>query len=100
MVRNVVVSRVPTHDDWIVDNARSNDTVETADIPLAPAPWRLAPTCSARLTPIHADHRHGGGDARPSSICETGESKGYNASFAPQDRSRFPANSIASCGAP
>ena len=37
MVRNVVVpkEKADAADDWIVENARSNDVVVTADIPLA-----------------------------------------------------------------
>ena len=36
MIRNVVVSKgADAADDWIVDNARANDIVVTADIPLA-----------------------------------------------------------------
>ncbi|RVD47682.1 YaiI/YqxD family protein, partial [Mesorhizobium sp. M7A.F.Ca.ET.027.03.2.1] len=36
MIRNVVVSKgADAADDWIVDNARTNDIVITADIPLA-----------------------------------------------------------------
>ena len=36
MIRNVVVSKgADAADDWIVDNAKPNDIVVTADIPLA-----------------------------------------------------------------
>src|SRR4051795_11528059 len=36
MIRNVVVSKgADAADDWIIENARANDIVVTADIPLA-----------------------------------------------------------------
>lgn len=93
MVRHVVVSKsADAADDWIVENVRANDIVVTADIPLA-----------ARTVPLGA-HVIGptGRPFTPETIGmavamrdlnqhlrETGESKGYNASFGSQDRSRF-----------
>jgi len=93
MVRNVVVSRgADAADDWIVEQARANDVAVTADIPLA-----------ARLVPLGV-HVLGptGRPFTPETIGmavamrdlkqhlrETGESKGYNAGFTPQNRSRF-----------
>lgn len=93
MVRNVVVSRgADAADDWIVEQARPNDVAVTADIPLA-----------ARLVPLGV-HVLGptGRPFTPETIGmavamrdlkqhlrETGESKGYNAGFTPQNRSRF-----------
>ncbi|MGB6117519.1 MAG: YaiI/YqxD family protein [Mesorhizobium sp.] len=93
MVRHVVVSKsADAADDWIVDNARANDIAVTADIPLA-----------ARL--VEADVHTLGPTGKPFTtetigiavamrelgrhLRETGESKGYNASFSPKDRSSF-----------
>ena len=46
MIRNVVVSKsADAADDWIVDNAKTNDIVVTADIPLAARAVALARTC-------------------------------------------------------
>ena len=93
MVTHVVVAKgADAADDWIVDNATANDIAVTADIPLA-----------ARLVE-KAVHVLGvnGKPFTPDSIGmavamrdlkqhlrETGEIKGYNPSFTPQDRSRF-----------
>jgi uncharacterized protein len=93
MVRNVVVSKgADAADDWIAENARANDIVVTADIPLA-----------ARTVPLGAHVL--GPTGRPFTkenigmavamrdlkqhLRETGESKGYNAAFSRDDRSRF-----------
>ena len=93
MVRHVVVDKGPdAADDWIVDNAHTNDIAVTADIPLA-----------ARLVAIGV-HVIGvnGKPFTPNSIGmavamrdlkqhlrETGEIKGYNPGFTREDRSRF-----------
>jgi len=93
MIRNVVVSgKFDAADDWIVENAKANDIAVTADVPLA-----------ARLVPVGV-HVLGptGRPFTPDTIGmavamrnlgqhlrETGESKGYNASFTPRDRSAF-----------
>ncbi len=93
MIRNVVVAKgADAADDWIAENAKANDIVVTADIPLA-----------ARCVPLEAQVL--GPTGRPFTpetigmalamrdlkqhLRETGESKGYNASFAAADRSRF-----------
>lgn len=93
MIRNVVVSKsADAADDWIVDNARTNDIVVTADIPLAAravalGAYVLGPTGRA-FTPESIGMAVAMRDLKQH-LRETGESKGYNASFAPQDRSRF-----------
>ena len=93
MIRNVVVSKsADAADDWIVDNARTNDIVVTADIPLAARAVALGahvlgPTGRA-FTPESIGMAVAMRDLKQH-LRETGESKGYNASFAPQDRSRF-----------
>ncbi|MCX8568279.1 MULTISPECIES: YaiI/YqxD family protein [Hyphomicrobiales] len=93
MIRNVVVSKsADAADDWIVDNARTNDIVVTADIPLAARAVALGahvlgPT-GRPFTPESIGMAVAMRDLKQH-LRETGESKGYNASFAPQDRSRF-----------
>ena len=93
MVRNVVVSKgADAADDWIVDNARSNDIVVTADIPLAARTVELGahvlgPT-GRPFTPESIGMAVAMRDLKQH-LRETGESKGYNASFAPKDRSAF-----------
>jgi uncharacterized protein YaiI (UPF0178 family) len=93
MIRNVVVSKgFDAADNWIAENAKPNDIVVTADIPLAKrcvasGAHVLGPTGRA-FTPetigMAVAMRDLGQHLR-----ETGESKGYNAAFSPADRSRF-----------
>jgi uncharacterized protein YaiI (UPF0178 family) len=93
MIRNVVVSAgFDAADDWIADNARPNDIVVTADIPLAArtlekGAFAVGPTGKVftaetigTALAMRDLNRH---------LRETGESKGYNAAFAPRDRSAF-----------
>ena len=93
MIRNVVVSKgADAADDWIVENAKPNDIVITADIPLAARTVALGahvlgPT-GRPFTPETIGMAVAMRDLKQH-LRETGESKGYNASFAPQDRSRF-----------
>lgn len=93
MIRNVVVSKgADAADDWIVENAHANDIVVTADIPLAARTVAigahvLGPT-GRPFTPESIGMAVAMRDFKQH-LRETGESKGYNASFAPQDRSRF-----------
>jgi uncharacterized protein YaiI (UPF0178 family) len=93
MVRNVIVSTAfDAADDWIAGNAAPNDIVVTADIPLAARALEkgalvLGPTGKVftaetigTALAMRDLNRH---------LRETGESKGYNAAFAPRDRSAF-----------
>ncbi len=93
MIRNVIVSRgADAADDWIVENAGRNDIVITADIPLAaravelgahvlgPTGRPFTPETIGMAVAMRTLKQH---------LRETGESKGYNAGFSPQDRSRF-----------
>jgi len=93
MVRNIIVSKgADAADDWIAEHATDTDIVITADIPLASRALEkgaqvLGPTGKPFTTEsigmalaMRDLSRH---------LRETGESNGYNASFAPQDRSRF-----------
>lgn len=92
-IRNVVVpSGADAADDWIVEHAHANDVVITADIPLAARTVALGahvlgPT-GRPFTPETIGMAVAMRDLKQH-LRETGESKGYNASFAPRDRSRF-----------
>lgn len=93
MIRNVVVAKgADAADDWIVENARANDIVVTADIPLAARTVALGahvlgPT-GRPFTPETIGMAVAMRDLKQH-LRETGESKGYNASFGRDDRSRF-----------
>jgi len=93
MIRNVVVSgKFDAADDWIVDNATARDVVVTADIPLAARAVALGaevlgPT-GRPFTPETIGMAVAMRDLKQH-LRETGESKGYNASFTREDRSRF-----------
>jgi uncharacterized protein YaiI (UPF0178 family) len=93
MIRNVIVSAgFDAADDWIAENAGLNDIVVTADIPLAartlekgalvvgPAGRVFTTESIGAALGMRELNRH---------LRETGESKGYNAAFAPRDRSAF-----------
>ena len=93
MIRNVVVSKgADAADDWIVENARPNDIVITADIPLAARAVALGahvlgPT-GRPFTPETIGMAVAMRDLKQH-LRETGEIKGYNAGFSREDRSRF-----------
>ena len=93
MIRNIVVSKgADAADDWIVENAKANDVVITADIPLAARTVELnahviGPT-GRPFTPETIGMAVAMRDLKQH-LRETGESKGYNASFSSGDRSRF-----------
>lgn len=93
MIRNVVVSKgADAADDWIVENVCHNDIVVTADIPLAARAVEIGalvigPT-GRPFTPETIGMAVAMRDLKQH-LRETGESKGYNASFGSQDRSRF-----------
>jgi len=93
MVRHVVVSKgADAADDWIVESLRPNDIVVTADIPLAAravaADTHVVGPTGRPFTPETIGMAVAMRDLKQH-LRETGESKGYNASFAPADRSRF-----------
>ena len=93
MVRNVVVSKgADAADDWIANHAAPNDIVVTADIPLA------ARTVALGCHVIGPNGRPFTQETIGMAVAmrdlkqhlrETGESKGYNASFTARDRSAF-----------
>lgn len=93
MVRHVVVSKgADAADDWIVENARPNDIVVTGDIPLAARAVALGAHVMGNTGKPFTTETIGMAVAMrdlKQHLRETGESKGYNASFTPQDRSRF-----------
>jgi uncharacterized protein len=93
LIRRVVVSDGPdAADDWIAERAGKGDIVVTADIPLAA---RCLKAGARVIGPTGKPFNDAGiGMAlamRDLSrhLRETGESKGYNAAFTRQDRSRF-----------
>jgi uncharacterized protein YaiI (UPF0178 family) len=93
MIRNVVVSKgADAADDWIVENARANDIVVTADIPLAARTVALGAHVIGPTGRPFTTETIGMAVAMrdlKQHLRETGESKGYNASFTPRDRSAF-----------
>jgi uncharacterized protein YaiI (UPF0178 family) len=93
LIQRVVVSDGPdAADDWIAERAGKGDVVVTADIPLAarclkagahvigPAGKPFTEAGIGMALAMRDLSRH---------LRETGESKGYNANFTRQDRSRF-----------
>lgn len=93
MVRNVVVSKgADAADDWIVDNARENDIAITTDVPLAarlvPAGVHVLGPTGRPFTPESIGMAVAMRDLKQH-LRETGESKGFNASFTQRDRSEF-----------
>src|SRR5262245_30432323 len=93
LIKRVVVSDGPdAADNWIAERAGKTDVVVTADIPLAARCLKagahvIGPTGKpftesniGQALSMREFSRH---------LRETGESKGYNASFTRQDRSRF-----------
>jgi uncharacterized protein len=79
-------------DDWIAANAEAGDVVVTADIPLA------ARSLERGAQVLNSDGRSLTAETIGTALSmrafkqhlrETGESKGYNRSFAAADRSRF-----------
>lgn len=93
MIRHVMVPQgADAADDWIVENAQANDIVITADIPLARRALEkgvhvLGPTgrpftnaSIGMALAMRELNQH---------LRETGESRGFNASFAARDRARF-----------
>lgn len=93
MIRHVMVPQgADAADDWIVEHAADNDIVITSDIPLARRALEkgahvLGPTGKpfteqsiGMALAMRELNQH---------LRETGESKGYNASFSARDRSAF-----------
>ena len=93
MIRNVVVAKsADAADDWIVENASSNDVAITADVPLAArlvdkGVHVLGPT-GRPFTPESIGMAVAMRDLKQH-LRETGEIKGYNPGFSARDRSAF-----------
>jgi uncharacterized protein YaiI (UPF0178 family) len=93
LIHRVVVSEGPdAADDWIAERIGARDIAVTADIPLAA---RCLKKGAAVIGPTGKPFTEAGiGMALAmrelsQHLRETGESKGYNAGFTKQDRSRF-----------
>jgi hypothetical protein len=93
MIRNVVVSAgFDAADNWIVDNAGSDDIVVTADVPLATRCVAKGAHVTGPTGRIFDATNIGMASAMRDlgqHLRETGESKGYNAAFSARDRSAF-----------
>ncbi len=92
-VKQVVVSAsFDAADDWIVEQVQAGDVVVTNDIPLASRSIKKG--CRALSPSGHMFNEQNIGAAMAmrelnAHLRETGESKGYNASFSKKDRSQF-----------
>jgi uncharacterized protein YaiI (UPF0178 family) len=93
LARRVVVADGPdAADDWIAERAGEGDIVVTADIPLAARCLKRGAQVIGPTGKPFTDAGIGMALAMrdlSAHLRETGESKGYNASFTRQDRSRF-----------
>ena len=93
LVRRVVVADGPdAADDWIAERAGEGDVAVTADIPLAARCLKRGAQVIGPTGKPFTDAGIGMALAMrelSAHLRETGESKGYNASFTRQDRSRF-----------
>ncbi len=92
-VFRVVVPEGPdVADDWIAQRVGPGDIVVTADIPLASRCLKAGAKVIGSTGKPFTDANIGTALAMrdlQQHLRETGESKGYNASFTKQDRSRF-----------
>ncbi|MGD9786214.1 MAG: YaiI/YqxD family protein [Hyphomicrobiaceae bacterium] len=92
-VNRVVVQEGPdAADDWIAERITAADIAVTADIPLASRCLKAGAKVIGPTGKPFTDSNIGTALAMRDlsrHLRETGESKGYNASFAREDRSRF-----------
>ncbi|MCB1521300.1 MAG: YaiI/YqxD family protein [Hyphomicrobiaceae bacterium] len=92
-VQRVVVAEGPdAADDWIAERAGPRDIVVTADIPLASRCLKAGARAIGPTGKPFTDANIGTALAMrelSQHLRETGESKGYNASFTRADRSNF-----------
>lgn len=92
-VNRVVVPDGPdVADDWIAERITAADIAVTADIPLASRCLKAGAKVIGSTGRPFTDANIGSALAMrdlQQHLRETGESKGYNASFTKQDRSRF-----------
>jgi uncharacterized protein len=93
LIKRAVVSDGPdAADDWIAERAGKGDIVVTADIPLAARSLQTGARVIGNTGKPFTDAGIGMALAMRDlsrHLRETGESKGYNAGFTRQDRSRF-----------
>mgnify|MGYP000212250720 CR=1 FL=1 len=93
LVEKVVVSEgADEADNWIVDQVASGDLVITADIPLAKRTLDKKAIALGPTGRLFNEQNIGMAMAMRElnqHLRETGESKGYNASFTKRDRSNF-----------
>jgi uncharacterized protein YaiI (UPF0178 family) len=93
MVRHVMVPQgADAADDWIVENIETNDIVITSDIPLARRALEKGAHVMGPTGKPFTEQSIGMALAMRElnqHLRETGESKGYNASFTARDRSNF-----------
>jgi len=93
LIKRVVVAEGPdAADDWIVEHIGAADIAVTADIPLAARCLKAGAQAIGPTGKPFTEASIGMALAMrdlSAHLRETGESKGYNASFAKRDRSRF-----------
>jgi uncharacterized protein YaiI (UPF0178 family) len=93
MIRNVIVSGAfDAADNWIVENVTEGDIVITADVPLAGRTVAKGAHVTGPTGRLFDQTNIGMASAMRdlgAHLRDTGESKGYNAAFTKQDRSRF-----------
>lgn len=93
LVQRVIVPEgADAADDWIVEHAQAQDIVVTADILLAARCLKAGALCVGPTGKAFTDANIGTAVAMRDfqrHLRETGESRGYNATFTPRDRSRF-----------
>jgi uncharacterized protein YaiI (UPF0178 family) len=93
LVRRVVVEAGPdAADDWIAERATARDIVITQDIPLAARALKSGAKAIGVTGKPYTDATIGMALAMRElnqHLRETGESRGLNAAFSKQDRSRF-----------
>lgn len=90
--RVVVLDGPDAADDWIAERISKGDIAVTADIPLAARSLKAGAQVIGPTGKPFTDASIGMALAMrdlSAHLRETGESKGYNASFTRQDRSRF-----------
>ncbi|NSL73181.1 YaiI/YqxD family protein [Hyphomicrobium sulfonivorans] len=93
LIKRVIVPEGPDiADDWIAEHIGPNDVAVTADIPLAARCLKKGAQAIGPTGKPFTESSIGMALAMrelSAHLRETGESKGYNASFTRQDRSRF-----------
>lgn len=93
LIKRVIVGDgADAADDWIAEHVTPSDVVVTADILLASRVLKAGAQCIGPTGKAFSDGNIGMAVAMRDMqrhLRETGESRGYNASFTPRDRSQF-----------